>query len=322
MVQIGLVSSHHDDNVGVSMVPELMEPSPRVQFSMSNLQGLGPSSNPIQNPNPYLNPNTDPKSLSFDQVSKLFNLPLSDAAESLGVCASVLKKICYENGLVRWPYRKVISGKSVEDIKKEALREKQERSVEFPKAAGEKNDSLASSAISSFSGSPLPNKSISSTMELPKTGAFSQQQGTRIQSGSLPHFRNSNLTKGTSVGYDEFKYGFPSDGLSTATYRWWGNKSPDGNQDSQLNDDNAKNSMEQAENIAEKSECQTSVDSSGTTLLTDVRKRAAKEGKVTLRLGVHRGRSANMLDSTKRKILLQVFKSYLHVDGDMSNFES
>lgn len=45
----------------------------------------------------------------------------------------------------------VISGKSIDDIKKEALREKQERSVEFPKAPGEKNDSLASSAILSFS---------------------------------------------------------------------------------------------------------------------------------------------------------------------------
>ncbi|CAN4097017.1 unnamed protein product [Withania somnifera] len=279
---------------------------------MSNLQGSGPSSNP--------NPN---KSVSFDEVSKLFNLPLTDAAQSLGVCASVLKKICYENGLVRWPYRKVISGKSIEDIKKEALREKQERSVEFPKAAGEKNDSLASSAISSFSGSSVPNKSISSTMEMPKAGAFSQQQGTRnFRSGSLPHFRISNLTKGTSVSYDEFKYGFPSSGLSTTTYRWWGNKSPDPNEDIRLNDDDAKNSTEQAEKIAEKAKCWTSVDSSGTTLLTDVRKRAVKEGKETLKLGVYRGRSANMLDSTKRKILRQVFKSYLHVHGDMSNFES
>ncbi|KAK4344109.1 hypothetical protein RND71_037203 [Anisodus tanguticus] len=286
---------------------------------MSNTQGSG---NPIQNPNP--NPN--PKSVSFDEVSKFFNLPLSDAAQSLGVCASVLKKICYENGLVRWPYRKVISGKSVEDIKKEALGEKQERSMEFPKAAGEKHDSLASSAVSSFSvgreggmwyrhlgmndhinscsfwGSPLPNKGcINSTMEMPKAGAFSQQQGTRnVQSGSLSHFRISNLTKGTSVSsYDEFKYGFPSDGLSTATYKWWGNKSPDGNKDSQLNDDNANSN---------KSECQTSVDSAGMTLLADVRKRAVKEGKETLRLGVYKGRSATMLDSTKRKILLQVFK--------------
>ncbi|KAF3622750.1 putative general transcription factor 3C polypeptide 5-like isoform X1 [Capsicum annuum] len=171
-------------------------------------RGLGPISYPIHNPNPNPRPNTDPKSVSFDEVSKLFNLPLSDAAQSLGVCASVLKKICYENGLVRWPYRKsvhqtqawmffhqsslvplltmpfplmrnslvdfgithlsprihrnmfhrlaaVISGKSIEDIKKEALREKQERSVEFPKAAGERNDSLASSAILSFSCSGL-----------------------------------------------------------------------------------------------------------------------------------------------------------------------
>lgn len=153
---------------------------------------------------------------------------------------------------------------------------------------------------------------------MPRAGAFSQQQGTRnFQSGSSPHFRISNLTKGASVNYDEFKYGFPSNGLSTTTYRWWGNKSPDGDQDIKLNDDNAKNSAEQTDDVADKSECQTSVDSMGTSLLTNVRKRAVKEGKETLKLGVYRLRNANKLDSTKRKILRQVFKSYLHVHGDM-----
>ncbi|KAK2983368.1 hypothetical protein RJ640_017752 [Escallonia rubra] len=64
---------------------------------------------------------------SFDQVSKLFSIPLSEAADSLvcvagtnlknsadvknfhvaGVSAGVLKKICQENGLLRWPHRKV-----------------------------------------------------------------------------------------------------------------------------------------------------------------------------------------------------------------------
>ena len=73
---------------------------------------------------------------SWEAISKHFSLPLSDAANNLGtslpssriwtfkfqiiyfllifcviigagVCVSVLKKICRENGLDRWPYRKV-----------------------------------------------------------------------------------------------------------------------------------------------------------------------------------------------------------------------
>ena len=74
------------------------------------------------------------QSLSFDDIADFFSLPLYDAASTLGnffflsiffgeffwaflllsfylhpsgVCASVLKKICRENGLDRWPHRKV-----------------------------------------------------------------------------------------------------------------------------------------------------------------------------------------------------------------------
>ncbi|GFQ05885.1 protein nlp1 [Phtheirospermum japonicum] len=74
-----------------------------------------PNSNPIlnTNPNPNQSPNPNPatglKSPSFEEVSKLFSLPLSDAADSLGICPSVLKKVCYDNGLVRWPYRKFVT---------------------------------------------------------------------------------------------------------------------------------------------------------------------------------------------------------------------
>lgn len=78
---------------------------------------------------------TSTKSLSFDDISKYFSLPLSDAANHLGVCVSVLKKICRDNGLDRWPYRKFLSGKSIEDIKKYAAREKSKELAELSKIA-------------------------------------------------------------------------------------------------------------------------------------------------------------------------------------------
>ncbi|KAK2996235.1 hypothetical protein RJ639_025461 [Escallonia herrerae] len=173
---------------------------------------------------------------SFDQVSKLFSIPLSEAADSLvcvagtnlknsadvknfhvaGVSAGVLKKICQENGLLRWPHRKEIkekdvtndaldeekenatkkvieeiedeveinldedveeiiraprgginsdfvvmefhvvfgipgqflSGKSIEEIKKDAAREKTKELAELAKAARERNEARTTSAVS------------------------------------------------------------------------------------------------------------------------------------------------------------------------------
>ncbi|XP_022849954.1 protein NLP3-like [Olea europaea var. sylvestris] len=106
---------------------------------------------PITNSHPNSNPNSvsDSKSPSYDEASKFFSLPLSDAADSLGVCPSVLKKLCYENGLVRWPYRQFLSGKSIEEIKKDAAVEKTKQLAGLPNVTGPKNDALSSSPISS-----------------------------------------------------------------------------------------------------------------------------------------------------------------------------
>nr|GMC80143.1 protein NLP2 [Ipomoea batatas] len=270
----------------------------------------------VQISNPGSNPNikTDPKSLSFDEVSKLFSLPLSDAADTLGVCTSVLKKICYENGLVRWPYRKVqfLSGKSIEEIKKDAAKEKQEQHAELPKPAGEKPNLSANSTPSSSKGSPLQNKGSSAAQEMPKSAAASQQQGSKTaQTLSSQHLLGVNLPKGTTAGSDEFKYGFPSDGLSAISYKWWGSRSTDANEDTKK-EGNAEESKQQSAVPMDESAVKTdksNVDSFGADSLSDLRKQAAKEGKEALKLGVYREHSLFKLDLTKRKVLLQVFKS-------------
>ncbi|XP_012459813.1 uncharacterized protein LOC105780177 isoform X5 [Gossypium raimondii] len=43
-------------------------------------------------------------------MADFFSLPLDDAASTLGVCTSVLKKICRENGLDRWLHCKPDAG--------------------------------------------------------------------------------------------------------------------------------------------------------------------------------------------------------------------
>ena len=44
---------------------------------------------------------------SIQQLAKYFHLPINVAGSRLGICPTVLKKICRKHGLSRWPHRKV-----------------------------------------------------------------------------------------------------------------------------------------------------------------------------------------------------------------------
>lgn len=43
-------------------------------------------------------------------LTQHFHLPINDAAKALGICPTVLKKICRRHGMRRWPHRKVLCG--------------------------------------------------------------------------------------------------------------------------------------------------------------------------------------------------------------------
>ena len=49
------------------------------------------------------------RSFTLKELAPYFDLPINEAAEQLGVCATVLKKLCRNNGVDRWPYRKIKS---------------------------------------------------------------------------------------------------------------------------------------------------------------------------------------------------------------------
>ncbi|KAE8663708.1 Glucan synthase-like 7 [Hibiscus syriacus] len=234
------------------------------------------------------------QSLSFEDVADFFSLPLDDAASTLGVCASVLKKICRENGLDRWPHRKFLAGKSIEEIKKHADRERRKEIAELSKAHWqswlalfvesewcgkgrliiETDSAIAVKWIKTPEVCPtvfsqLVKEIVSVVLEhsviimlvkrvvnweadsLAKSGIGSQsqpqsneqpklqdgavvpnlqQQGAKnIQMGQTLNFNHQSLMIGTKMS-DEFKFGFPSDGLSVATNKWWGSSKSDGDE--------------------------------------------------------------------------------------------
>jgi hypothetical protein len=45
------------------------------------------------------------RDITFDEIEMLFHLPIKEAANELGICLSLLKKLCRKNSVHRWPQR-------------------------------------------------------------------------------------------------------------------------------------------------------------------------------------------------------------------------
>ncbi|GFZ05499.1 hypothetical protein Acr_17g0010710 [Actinidia rufa] len=149
-----------------------------------------------------------------------------------------------------------------------------------------------------------------------------QQQGKNIQNGRSQPLYSSNMTQGTQASLDEFKYGFPSDGLAIVSYKWWESSSLDNGEDTKgsgvEDTQGGKRKSEELSDallmVGEKPVSRNDksiMDLQGTGWLSDVRKSAADEGREALKLGVFRGCSVNKMDRRERKLLLRIFKSSL-----------
>lgn len=225
--------------------------------------------------NQKLNPD---QSLSFEDASKLFSLPLSEAADILGVSTSVLKKICNENGLERWPHRKHLAGKSIEEIKKEAAKEKSKPVGGILQVDKQKGNATT--------GSHVKDKTLRPPADMSKSPSNVQQPGSRsVVTWRAHHILASGLTIETSTCLDEFKYGFPSSGLSRSANKWWGNASESDDNEGGLKEDLKTDSdvkhASEADNVMVGPIC----DMQEKVLLSAVRKRAVDEGRQALELG-------------------------------------
>ena len=101
---------------------------------------------------------------------------------------------------------------------------------------------------------------------------------------------------------DEFKHGFPSEGLSTASNRWWGS-------DSVVEHAGAPTPVTE-----EKEEERADDEGSGTGLLMAVRKKVAEQGREAIKLGAFKGCGNGYGGNSKvgkkeRALLLRIFDS-------------
>lgn len=142
------------------------------------------------------------------------------------------------------------------------------------------------------------------------------QQGNKsIESVRTQNLLNTGLTKGMTT-MDEFKYGFPSESLSTTSNKWWG--SSDHDDCARTNPDGAKSKPEEergggeAERVAnETGKAENSETPQGSSLLMAVRKKTVEEGREALKLGVFRGYGVNKLGKREKMLLHQIFGSSL-----------
>ena len=147
------------------------------------------------------------------------------------------------------------------------------------------------------------------------------QQGNKDAQASRPQtVLTSGLIKGM-LALDEFRHGFPSDGLSVSANRWWDSSSfkgykdmdkdevdadEDGKHDSgdRVND-NGGDSMIVDQNKPTKGKIESSSEDIG--LLTSVRKRAAEEGIEALRLCTSRSHGINKISKKEGALLVRLF---------------
>lgn len=279
-------------------------------------------------------PSSSSKKLSLEEISKYFSLPIAEAASKLGVCTSVLKRICRDNGIVRWPYRKFLAGKTVEDIRKDAERERTKELAELPKIANQRTDvsrMMPSTAVGSSStfGNQVQSRSPSVTQEALKLqrgvsipGHVLQSQGNKFSQSSWP---NMIQYRGIPTFMDEFKYGFPANGLSSVSVKWWGSSSKENtvgtlpeesraikgeNQEShELSNENSRH-MVKADLVDHGTE-DTSTITEPSASLCSLRRKAVECGYDALKGGVSKGYTSYKLGKRQRLALLQVFKSSL-----------
>ena len=143
-------------------------------------------------------------------LSGYFHLPIVEVSKTLGICTTMLKKICRKNGISRWPYRKIRSiDKTIEGLeillretpadaaglRREIAfyRAKRQNIIEhpetlFPKKRGQKAliEDFGSPQSSGNNSDAYASPSASSSYSPPATVTSTPAPSFSIKAGSVP----------------------------------------------------------------------------------------------------------------------------------------
>ncbi|XP_042500119.1 uncharacterized protein LOC122078273 isoform X2 [Macadamia integrifolia] len=174
------------------------------------------------------------------------------------------------------------------------------------------------------SGSQLQSKTLGSMQNIPKAVGASTPAHILQQQGQSQNMLNSSLPKGILDYEDEFKNGFPTEGLATISLRWWGSSSPDATEDDDFGDEAPTGQEDKLQSSETAGDCSklegekpdkgnemSDIGPQGSALLLSVRKRAAEEGRESLKHGECRGYGVYELGRRKKMLLQTVFQSSL-----------
>ncbi|EMS61885.1 hypothetical protein TRIUR3_23546 [Triticum urartu] len=206
----------------------------------------------------------------------------------------------------------IVSGKG--DDAKNAEREKAMQLLELSKIAKQKaissSGSLATSSSGAFQG-------------VPKAQQGSAKAGTAIGRQNAPSLSQFSQAKDIPTYMDDFKYGFPSSGLSTETMKWWGTDSH--TETAPAKDDNREGS--ESTNEASKGMTddeldwgadEPEADADGVAAATDpsaqlcsLRRKAAGDGRRLLNGDTGRVQQLCRLNKRQKIVLAQVFGASL-----------
>lgn len=169
-----------------------------------------------------------------------------------------------------------------------------------------KSDHQSSSNTSKVQGMVLPRN-------------LQQLESKQGQSGQIQSAISGSLIKSLTV-LDEFKHGFPSNGLSVASNKWWGSGSPGDFEYINATEtgrecrpkcedvaDDDSNAKKKAEGEQENSNSTLQ----GASLLTAMRKRALEEGREALKLGVFMSHRAHKIGKKEKSLMRNIFQSSL-----------